>query len=76
MTIRVGLIGLRRTTRVKTYGDALRQYEFHPKAKSADTAGESCDKQTVGLLQRGHICVDPVRHIDKNRISWRRSMVG
>jgi hypothetical protein len=32
----VGFHGDRRTARVKTYGDILHEYEFHPGSKSAD----------------------------------------
>lgn len=60
-----GLIGANHTARVKTYGDVLREYEYHPESKSADTTGDACEKQTVGLLQRRHICIDHVRFIGK-----------
>jgi hypothetical protein len=32
--------GTRQTARVKTYGDVLLEYEFHPEAKCADMYGE------------------------------------
>lgn len=57
--------GARRAARVKTYGDVLREYEFHPESKCADAAGNPCEKQTVGLLQRRHICIDRVQYIGK-----------
>jgi len=57
--------GTRQTARVKTYGDVLREYEFHPESKCADAAGNACEKQTIGLLQRRHIRVDHVRYIGK-----------
>ncbi|MGD0798489.1 MAG: hypothetical protein ABR910_12270 [Acidobacteriaceae bacterium] len=57
--------GARRTARVKTYGDLLREYEYHPESKSADSAGEVCGKQTVGLLRRRHLGIDLVRYIGK-----------
>jgi hypothetical protein len=60
-----GQSGTRRTARVKTYGDVLREYEFHPEAKCADVLGNPCEKQTVGLLQRRHIRIDHVRYIGK-----------
>jgi hypothetical protein len=50
---------------VKTYGDVLCEYEFHPESKCADVDGNPCDKQTVGLLQRRHICIEHVRYIGK-----------
>jgi len=60
-----GHSGTRRTALVKTYGEVLREYQFHPEAKCADAAGDPCDKQTIGLLQRRHICVELVRFIGK-----------
>jgi hypothetical protein len=57
--------GTRQTALVKTYGDVLSEYEFHPEAKCADAAGNACEKQTVGLLQRRHVSVDHVRYIGK-----------
>jgi hypothetical protein len=60
-----GHSGTSRTARVKTYGDVLREYEFHPESKCADAAGNPCEKQTVGLLQRRHICIDRVQYIGK-----------
>jgi hypothetical protein len=60
-----GHSGTRRAALVKTYGDVLCEYEFHPEAKCADAAGKPCDKQTIGLLQRRHICVEIVRFIGK-----------
>lgn len=57
--------GTTRTARVKTYGDVLREYEFHPESKSADAKGNVCEKQTIGLLQRRHISIDHVRYIGK-----------
>ncbi|HEV2421613.1 MAG TPA: hypothetical protein VGS59_07895, partial [Candidatus Acidoferrales bacterium] len=57
--------GDRETARVKTYGDILTEYEFHPEAKSADASGVPCGKQTVGLLQRRHIKIDKIKYIGK-----------
>ncbi|MGA8474035.1 MAG: hypothetical protein WB681_03115 [Candidatus Cybelea sp.] len=51
---------------VKSYGDVLYDYQFHPEAKCADASGEPCDKQTVGLLQRRHVKIEwPPRFIGK-----------
>jgi hypothetical protein len=61
----VGDTGTRQTARVKTYGDVLSEYEYHPESKCADAAGNPCEKQTIGLLQRRHIRVDHVRYIGK-----------
>jgi hypothetical protein len=57
--------GSRCTARVKTYGDVLREYEFHPESKCADADGNTCEKQTVGLLKRRHICIDQIKYIGK-----------
>jgi hypothetical protein len=57
--------GTMRTAQVKTYGDILREYEFHPESKCSDASGNVCEKQTVGLLQRRHICIDHLRYIGK-----------
>jgi hypothetical protein len=58
-------IGSRQTARVKTYGDVLHNYEFHPESKCADADGKPCSKQTSGLLQRRHIRVDQIKYIGK-----------
>ncbi len=55
----------RNTARVKTYGDVIREYEYHPESKCADSAGKPCAKQTLGLLQRRHIRIDGFRFIGK-----------
>ncbi|MGF7182988.1 hypothetical protein [Tunturiibacter psychrotolerans] len=57
--------GSARTALVKTYGDVLCEYEFHPESKCADATGNPCDKQTVGLLQRRHVTVDQIKYIGK-----------
>ena len=56
---------IRQAARVKTYGDVLSEYEYHPEAKCADGDGSACDKQTVGLLQRRHIRIDQMKYIGK-----------
>jgi hypothetical protein len=50
---------------VKTYGDVLQEYEFHPEAKCADAKGDACGEQSVGLLQRRHIQVGQIKYIGK-----------
>jgi len=60
-----GHSGSRQTARVKTYGDVVTEYEFHPEAKCADVSGNTCEKQTVGLLQRRHIKIDFIKCIGK-----------
>jgi hypothetical protein len=57
--------GSRTVARVKSYGDVLREYEFHPEAKCADANGAPCSKQTVGLLRRRRIAIDGLVHIGK-----------
>ena len=61
----VGHHGDRHTARVKTYGDVLREYEYHPESKCADASGKLCGKQTVGLLQRRHVRIDEIKYIGK-----------
>jgi hypothetical protein len=60
-----GYHGSRNTARVKTIGDVLSEYEFHPEAKCADTDGIPCSKQTIGLLERRHIRVEQIKYIGK-----------
>jgi hypothetical protein len=55
----------RQTARVKTYGDVLREYEFHQESKCADSTGKVCDKETIGLLQRRHIGIEKITYIGK-----------
>jgi len=57
--------GTRRTARVKTYGDVIEEYEFHPESKCADASGQPSGKQTVGLLQRRHVRIDSISAIGK-----------
>jgi hypothetical protein len=57
--------GGRKKARVKTYGEVLREYEYHPEAKYADADGKPCQKLTVGLLQRRHVTVDLIKNIGK-----------
>ena len=55
----------RYTARIKTYGEVLHEYEFHPEAKCADGSGNPCDKQTLGLLRRRHVRIDQIERIGK-----------
>jgi hypothetical protein len=57
--------GTRLTARVKTYGDILREYEYHPESKCAGADGKPSGKQAVGLLQRRHVRIDLIRYIGK-----------
>jgi hypothetical protein len=60
-----GLHRTRTVARVKSYGDVLREYEFHPEAKCSDAAGAPCGKQTAGLLRRRHIAIDAFDYIGR-----------
>jgi len=60
-----GHCGSRQTARVKTYGDVVTEYEFHPESKCADGLGNPCERQTIGLLQRRHIKVEQLKCIGK-----------
>ncbi|HZQ17468.1 MAG TPA: hypothetical protein VFA90_02015 [Terriglobales bacterium] len=60
-----GFHGTRKSARVKTYGDFLEEYEVHPESKCADATGNTCGKQTIGLLHRRHVRVDFVKYIGK-----------
>jgi hypothetical protein len=60
-----GHCGSRETARVKTYGDVVIDYEFHPEAKCADVLGNPCGRRTIGLLQRRHIKIDLIKCIGK-----------
>jgi hypothetical protein len=70
----VGFHGSRGVARVKTYGEVLREYEFHLGAKSADAkgkpSGKPSGKQTVGLLHRRHVRVERIVYIgrESNRL--------
>jgi hypothetical protein len=57
--------GSRDIARVKTYGDVVTEYEFHPESKCADAFGRPCDRQTIGLLGRRHVKIDRIKCIGK-----------
>jgi len=65
-----GFHGSRGVARVKTYGEVLREYEFHLGAKSADAKGKPSGKQTFGLLGRRHVRVERIIYIgrESNRL--------
>src|SRR5438105_5740122 len=54
-----------RTARVKSYVNIASEHEFHPESKCADDKGETCSRQTGGLLQRPHIWIDQLTYIGK-----------
>ena len=68
--------GDRNTARVKTYGEVIEEYEFHPEAKCAGSSGETCDQQTVGLLQRRHVLIDLLKFIGKESNSLEEVKAG
>jgi len=55
----------RKTIRVKTYGDVISEYEFHPEPKCADSNGYTCRNETVGLLHRRHVRIGGIVPIGK-----------
>ncbi|MBI2819386.1 MAG: hypothetical protein HYX73_05340, partial [Acidobacteria bacterium] len=57
--------GARKSARVKTYGDILEEYEYHPEAKCANAESIPSGKQTIGLLQRRHVRVERIVYIGK-----------
>jgi hypothetical protein len=57
--------GNRRLVRLKSYGELLQEYEFHPESKCADSNGLPCSKQTIGLLQRRHVRMRGITPIGK-----------
>jgi hypothetical protein len=60
-----GHCGSKQTARIKTYGDVVAEYEFHPESKCADGFGNPCGRQTTGLLGRRHIKIDQIKCIGK-----------
>ncbi len=50
---------------MKTYGEVLQEYEFHPESKCADARGNVCSKQTTGPLHRRHIQAESLTYIGK-----------
>jgi hypothetical protein len=74
--ITTGHYGDPHTARVKTYGDVLLEYEYHPESKCADARGKICGKQTVGLLQRRHIRIDQIKYIGKESNSLEEVEAG
>jgi hypothetical protein len=63
--VTAGHHGTRRAVRVKTHGNVLEDYEYHPEAKCADSEGRPCSKKTVGLLQRRHLAIEFIVPIGK-----------
>jgi hypothetical protein len=60
-----GFHGNRTLARVKTYGDVLYEYGFHPVSKNADSRGKPSGKQTLGLLHRRHVRVGQIHNIGR-----------
>jgi len=63
------------TVRLKTYGDAVADYRWHPEAKNGDPRGGTGRRTSQGLLPRLSIRVTDVRHIGKegNRLDEEES---
>ena len=68
--------GDRNTARVKTYGEVLEEYEFHPESKCADADGNPCDKQSIGLLQRRRVRIDQLKFLGKESNSLENVELG
>jgi hypothetical protein len=49
----------------QSYGDVLREYEFHPSRIVPIQRGESCTKSTMGLLQRRYVRIEKITCIAK-----------
>ncbi len=71
-----GSHGNRHTARVKTCGDVLTEYEFHPESKCAAADGKPSGKQTIGLLQRRHVRIDQIKYIGKESNSLEEVEAG
>jgi hypothetical protein len=71
-----GYHGNRHTARVKTYGEVLREYEFHAESKCADAERKPCSKQTIGLLERRHVRIDEIKYIGKESNSLEEVEAG
>jgi len=50
---------------LKTYGDIVEAYTYHPEAKYDTPDGEKCPKNYRGVLARTHIKVTEIKHIGK-----------
>jgi hypothetical protein len=57
--------GSRHVARVKSYGDVLREYEYHPESKCSVASGDPCGKQSIGRLGRRHVAIDGFDYIGK-----------
>jgi hypothetical protein len=68
--------GDRKTARVKTYGEVIEEYAFHPESKCADAYGQPSGKQTIGLLHRRHVRIDSVTLIGKESNSLEEVQAG
>jgi hypothetical protein len=55
----------RQSARVKTFGEVLEEYEFHPESKCADANGRCSTRPTQGLLYRRHVRIDLLKYIGK-----------
>jgi hypothetical protein len=68
--------GDRKTARVKTYGEVIEEYAYHPESKCADANGQPSGKQTFGLLRWRHVCIDSITPIGKESNSLEEVQAG
>jgi hypothetical protein len=68
--------GDRHTARVKTYGEVIEEYAYHPETKCGDATGQSAGRQTVGLLRRRHVRIDSITAIGKESNSLEEVQAG
>ena len=63
--------------KVKSFKAVFEEFSAHPEPKSADSNGEPCDRQTIGLLQRRPVHGTLVRCIGKesNKIDEAKSQL-
>ena len=54
----------------------LDESPLHPESKFADVDGNICDKKTVGLLYRRHVCIGEIIPIGKESNSLEEVDVG
>jgi hypothetical protein len=53
--------GSRLSARVKMLGEILGEYEFHAESKCADATGNTCGKQSIGLLNRREVRIGEIK---------------
>jgi hypothetical protein len=71
-----GSCGGRQIARVKTYGDILAEYKFHPEAKCANSFGRPCERQPLGSWNGGTSRLTKSNASGKNRIVTKKWTLG